>query len=64
MEPELRRLLDRQEITDLIHDYCAYVDTYQPAKVAALFTADCITAPCVGGVVLNSPLALPSPHYS
>ena len=32
MGPELRRLLDRQEITDLIYDYCAYVDTYQPAN--------------------------------
>ncbi len=51
MDPELRRLLDRQEIQDLIHAYCECVDTYQPAKVAALFTADCITdyGPSFGG---------------
>ena len=58
MEPELRRLLDRQEITDLIYDYCAYVDTYQPAKVAALFTANCITdyGPAFGGEVVGQQL--------
>ena len=43
MDPTLRQLVDRQEITDLIHDYCIYVDRYEPEKVGALFTEDCIT---------------------
>ncbi len=30
MQDALRRLIDRQEITDLIHDYCTYVDRYEP----------------------------------
>ena len=58
MDPELQRLVDRNEITNLIHDYCAYVDTYQPAQVAALFTADCITdyGPSFGGEVVGREL--------
>lgn len=43
MERKLQQLIDRQEITDLIHDYCIHVDQYEPEKVAALFTEDCIT---------------------
>lgn len=53
MESALRRLIDHQEITDLIHDYCTYLDLYEPALVAALFTEDCITdyGPSFGGEV-------------
>jgi hypothetical protein len=33
-------LLDRQEITDLIHAYCYHFDRNEPAEVGALFSAD------------------------
>ena len=53
MDRALRETLDRQEITDLIHDYCTYVDQYETEKVAALFTEDCITdyGPAFGGAI-------------
>jgi ketosteroid isomerase-like protein len=38
----LRRLVDRQEIVDLIHAYCRNVDLLDAAGVAALFTEDCV----------------------
>jgi hypothetical protein len=55
MEQALRRLIDRQEIADLIHDYCIHVDRYEPEKVAALFTEDCITdyGAAFGGAVVG-----------
>ena len=37
----LQQLLDRQEITDVIHAYCRNVDLVNPAAIAALFTDDC-----------------------
>jgi len=43
MDRALRQLIDRQEITDLIHDYCIHIDRYETEKVGALFTEDCIT---------------------
>ena len=43
MDPALRELVDRQQIEDLVHDYCTHVDRYEPEKVAALFTEDCVT---------------------
>ena len=55
IERALRRLIDRQEINDLIHDYCTHLDRYEPDKVAALFTEDCVTdyGPSFGGEVLG-----------
>lgn len=37
----LRQLLDRQQIADLVYDYCFYLDAKQPEKLRGLFTADC-----------------------
>ena len=31
----LCELLDRQAITDLLHDHCSFLDANQPARVAA-----------------------------
>ncbi len=66
MEDALRRLIDRQEITDLIHDYCTYVDRYEPEKVAALFTEDCVTnyGESFGGEVLGNKLVAKGCAYT
>jgi hypothetical protein len=42
LDVALRRLLDRQEIVDLVHAYCRNVDLVRPAEIAALFTDDCV----------------------
>ncbi len=36
------RLLDRQALLDLVHDYCRHVDDNDPAAAAALFTEDAV----------------------
>lgn len=36
------RLLDRQSLLDLVHDYCRHVDDADPAAAAALFTEDAV----------------------
>lgn len=38
----LQRLLDRQEITDLLHASCRGVDLVDASAVAAPFTDDCV----------------------
>jgi ketosteroid isomerase-like protein len=38
----LQRLVDRQEIVDLIHTYCRGVDLADATSVAAVFTEDCV----------------------
>lgn len=43
MERELQRLLDREQISDLIYAYCTHLDLNEPERVAALFTEDCVT---------------------
>ena len=42
MDDAVRQLIDRQAITDVIHEYCRNVDLYRLAVVAALFTDDCL----------------------
>lgn len=42
MDDAVRQLIDRQAITDVIHEYCRDVDLYRPAAIAALFTDDCL----------------------
>jgi ketosteroid isomerase-like protein len=42
IEGTLRRITDRQAITDLIHRYCECFDRNDPQGVAALFTPDAI----------------------
>lgn len=42
IERELRRVLDRQQLVDLVHAYCRGVDTVDPDLVASLFTDDCV----------------------
>ena len=37
---QVRRLVDRQEITDLIHGYCFHFDNNEPQWIGALFTDD------------------------
>jgi ketosteroid isomerase-like protein len=43
MDPVLRELVDRQQISDLIHGYCRMLDMNHPEEVADLFTEDCVT---------------------
>ena len=42
MDEQLRQLLDRQEITDLLHEYCRGLDRMDLQAVASVFTDDCI----------------------
>jgi uncharacterized protein (TIGR02246 family) len=39
---DLAELRDRQEITDLIYEYCRALDAMELDKLAALFTHDCV----------------------
>ncbi|MDH3740992.1 MAG: nuclear transport factor 2 family protein [Hyphomicrobiales bacterium] len=41
MEPELRRLVDRQEIEQVLIAYCIHLDRMDLAALAGLFTDDC-----------------------
>jgi uncharacterized protein (TIGR02246 family) len=41
VDPELRRLLDRQAVRSVLHAYCDAVDRNDPDAAAALFTNDC-----------------------
>ncbi len=43
MERELQRLLDKEQISDLIYAYCTHLDLNEPERVGALFTEDCVT---------------------
>jgi hypothetical protein len=47
----LQRLLDREAIADLVHEYCVRVDRYEPERVAELFFEDCRVdyGPSLGG---------------
>ncbi len=47
----IQELLDRIEITELIHEYARGLDLNRTAAVAALFTEDCIVdfSPSLGG---------------
>ncbi len=40
LERSVRQLLDREAVTDLVHEYCRLFDENRPADVAALFTDD------------------------
>ena len=42
MDEALQRLIDHREISDLLFDYCNYVDRYECEKIADLFTEDCL----------------------
>jgi len=42
LDPRLRQLLDRQEITDLVHAYARYMDLNDPDGVASLFADDAV----------------------
>lgn len=42
MTEALRQLLDRQEITDLLHEYCRTLDLMDLQALAAVFTEDCL----------------------
>ncbi|MGZ6958370.1 MAG: nuclear transport factor 2 family protein [Ilumatobacteraceae bacterium] len=50
---ELRGLLDRQAITDVLHRYCRNVDLFRADKIAELFTDDCVVdyGPGQGGAI-------------
>jgi len=47
----IQELTSRQQIADVIHAYCLYVDGNEPEKVAALFLDDCVVdyGPGLGG---------------
>jgi SnoaL-like domain len=51
--PQLRELIDRQQIADLLHAYCREVDLCHPAGITALFNADAVGdyGPRLGGVM-------------
>jgi 3-phenylpropionate/cinnamic acid dioxygenase small subunit len=51
VEAALRRLADHREISDLLIDYCSYVDRYECDRIAELFTEDCVFdyGPAFGG---------------
>ena len=56
----VRELVARQQISDLIHEYCVRVDRYEPEAVAELFFEDSIVdyGPTLGGPeVGRAPLA-------
>src|SRR5438552_860540 len=40
-EADRHRLADRQEIADLLHEYCRALDLMDLAAIAAVFTEDC-----------------------
>lgn len=40
-DQRIRQLVDREEIADLLHEYCRCIDNLDPAGVAAVFTEDC-----------------------
>jgi hypothetical protein len=70
-ERELRRLLDRQAIIDVLHAYCRNVDLVRPAEVAALFTNECtvdygpgLGPPSVGAAELARRLAAGLPRFA
>ena len=42
LEQAVRRLLDKDEIVDLVHRYSYYVDNKLHDEVASLFTEDCV----------------------
>ena len=48
---EIQELFDRQEITDVMHSYCRFVDLNLPEKQVECFTIDAI-ADYYGGVEL------------
>jgi ketosteroid isomerase-like protein len=52
IERALRRLLDKDEIVDLVHRYSFFIDHQQYDEMAALFTDDCVVdyGPGVGPV--------------
>lgn len=60
----LRQLLDRQAITELLHEYCRAFDENQPEQVAALFTDDATvdygpgSATIVGAASIASTIAV------
>lgn len=58
MQDRLRELVDRQEIADLLHDYCRFLDVNHPEQVAALFTEDCVADYGVGLGVIHGRAAL------
>ena len=45
------RTLDREAISDLVYEYCARVDRFEPERVAELFFEDCVVdyGPSMGG---------------
>jgi hypothetical protein len=50
---QLRELIDRQQIADLLHTYCQEVDLCHPADITALFTLDAVGdyGPRLGGIM-------------
>lgn len=48
MSPELGRLVDREELRDLVHAYCHHVDTRDAAAAAGLFTEDAVFVTSTG----------------
>lgn len=68
---DLRRLVDRQAIADVIHAYCRNVDLVRPEAVAALFTTDCtvdygpgLGPPTHGSAELQRRLAAGLPRFA
>ena len=47
MDP-ITQLLERQRITQVIHDYCRQIDDCRPASVAALFAPDAVFVTSAG----------------
>ena len=42
MQPELKALLDKQAITELVHSYCNAADRHDHAKMRSLYHDDAI----------------------
>ncbi|MGI9053682.1 MAG: nuclear transport factor 2 family protein [Ilumatobacteraceae bacterium] len=71
MSDEVRRLVDRQAIADVVHAYCRNVDLVRPDEIAALFTQDCtvdygpgLGAPTHGAAQLEQRLAAGLPRFA
>jgi len=68
---ELRVLVDRQAIVDVIHAYCRNVDCVDAPAVARLFTTDCVVdygpglgGPTHGSAALEARLATGLPRFA
>ena len=71
LDAALRRLVDRQQICDVLHAYCRGVDMVDADAVSALFTDDCVVdygpglgSPTHGSAQLRTRLAAGLPRFA